>query len=217
MKQAAVSAPRLPVPGGMWVDLLPGTYAKVENAYFRDGAPRTGLEGYIGTQTARFVTDKQRGLRLITTSAAIPLSGGQVAADNLVRSGERNYRFYRYYYAIAFKRNGDSSGAVLLGANSLTELDKLGTQLLADPDTVCGPGSAHCSVFPKTCTVTLEADLEVNGAKRTVYWPAFLGNVAPPGKVVEVLRDGQAPRKLDPNIQADLRYALLSGDKVRWE
>ena len=65
------------------------------------------------------------------------------------------------------------------------------------------------------------ADLHIIGKDiirfHAVYWPAFLGNVAPPGKVVEVLRDGQAPRKLDPNIQADLRYALLSGDKVRWE
>src|SRR5215469_18484586 len=48
-----------------WVDLTPQMELRIESAYYRDGVPKQGLEGYLGTETAH-VQVRSRGLRLLS-------------------------------------------------------------------------------------------------------------------------------------------------------
>jgi len=122
---------------------------------------------------------------------------------------------------VIFKSKGEARGAVLLGAASRQELERLGERLLADPDSVCGDDrSAHCTVFPEACSVSLEMQIIVNGAPRTVLWGSLLLSVAAHPSHVQLLRlhrERLTPVEVDPADPNDLRLPLLPGDRVSWE
>jgi hypothetical protein len=107
----------------------------------------------------------------------------------------------------------------LLGAPSAAELGRLSSQLLAAPASVCGT-SPRCSVFPETCTVSLEIEIVVNGSPRTVLWGSFLSSVAIRPRHVDLqrlYRGRLVPVEINESDPDALRLPLLPGDRVSWE
>ena len=158
------SIPRAHAPQGSWVDLIPQMELKIENAYFDPAAPRQGLSGYLGTEIARYQVGPGRGL--LPPEVQAPLvkrPSDQPPAQELIHASQRRHKKYRFYYAVVFSQKGSAGGPVLLGASSQGELDRLSAELLAAPYSVCGDRSRHCTVFPNTCTVSLEMQIVVNG------------------------------------------------------
>lgn len=218
-KHHSVAASRPPGVGATqsnWVDLLPQVQLRIENAYYREGLPKHGTAGYMGTETAHFQI-RTRGIRLLSVGSPVtPRPGDQPPVQDLIAVSQRRFARYRYYYAVVLNRRGNLRGSVLLGARSFDELDRLGAALISDPDSICGGPSAHCTVFPEMCTVTVEFEIVVNGAPRVVLSGSQIASVTPGAHHVEVLRrtDGRvASLKIDPG---NLRVALLPGDQVIW-
>ena len=195
---------------------------RIENAYFEQGAPRQGFSGYLGTEIARYQVRRDRGLGSLGVQTPLAQRpSNQPSAQELIRPSQRRYLKYRFYYAVVFTRKGAVGGPVLLGAPSLVELDRLGKQLLAEPDSICGDRSLHCTVFPHTCTVSLEMQIVVNGATRTVPWRSILASVAPGARHIELVRRSGVNRFASQSINAAdpgaVRIALSPGDQVNWE
>jgi hypothetical protein len=215
------SVARTNTPQGRWVDLVPQIELRIENAYFEPGTPRLGLAGYLGTETARYQVSQNRGLRPLGVQTPLPKRpNDQASAQELIRPLQRQHRKYRFYYAVVFTQKGSSNGPVLLGASSLVELDRLGAQLLAEPDSICGDRSLHCTVFPDTCTVSLEMQIVVNGATRIVPWRSILASIAPGARHIELVRRSGVNRFTSQSINAAdpeaVRMVLSPGDKVNW-
>lgn len=219
---SASSIARTSAPQGSWVDLVPQMELRIENAYFEPGASRQGFSGYLGTEIARYQVGQDRGLWPL--GAQTPLAkrpNDQPSAQALIRPLERRHRKYRFYYAVVFTQKGTAGGSVLLGASSLGELDRLGAELLRAPDSICGHRSPHCTVFPDTCTVSLETQIVVNGQKRNVPWRSTLASVAPNARHIELVRRSGVDRFTSLSINAadpeEVRIALSPGDQVNWE
>src|SRR5258708_3696708 len=147
---------------------------RIENAYYREGEPKRGIAGFLGTEIAHYQVRANRGLRLMSVESAVvrrPRDQGPV--QELIRASQGNFRKYRYYYAVVFNKRGGIRGSVLLGGGSIEEIERLGVRLVADPDLICGGESRHCTVFPEACTVEME--IVVNGVARVVPWGAVVG------------------------------------------
>jgi hypothetical protein len=149
---------RIPAPGQGWLDLRPPMQLRVENAYYREGAPKRGLDGYLGTEIARYQVESNGTLHLLSTQPIKDRPHDQPPVERLMSSFTRHYRYHRFYFAIVFKRNAAGRGSVLLGANATAELESLASQLLTEPDAVCNDRSTHCAVFPEACSVAVEVN-----------------------------------------------------------
>ena len=220
-KRAPSGSAPPPIPSAArigFVDLPPLAQLEVTNAIFKEGSVARKLEDYIDTQVAH-VEVERRGLRVLRVDsrlAAIPKD--QTQAGDLIAPSLLRFRNYRYYYAVVFasKGRGSVGSAVLLGANSPAEMERLGERLAADPDSVCGPAAKNCTVFPQTCTVALQMGIVVNGGPQVVGWRTTLANVAPAGKAVKWTRGGVVTDFAAG--EAKLRATvLLPGDQVEWE
>lgn len=209
-----------PVQDG-WQDLLPGTDLRIENAYYKEGAPRHGLAGFLGTGVAVYREGLNGGLRLISSKTSVlKRPHDQPAVENLLRSSQRRHRRYRFFFAVVFDAKADIHGSVLLGAESAEEIENLSAKLLSDPNSVCGGHGKHCSVFPDTCTVSLQMEVVVNGVPRDVIWGSLLGSVVRGAHRIELARlsKGTLSRiQLDPADPQALHMTLLPGDQVKWE
>ncbi len=206
-------------PARSWMDLHPWMELSIENAYYKEGAPKRGLDGFLGTEIARYQVRPQGGLRQLSVQSMKQRPTDQAPVQHLIGGPQKHYRYYRFYSAIVFKRNGRTSGSVLLGANSTAELDRLAAQLLAEPASVCADKSAHCTAFPESCSVSIEMEIVVNGAPRTVMWGSLVGSVAIHPTHVELLRlyaGRPTPVEIDPSDPNALRLPLLPGDKLTW-
>ena len=143
-----------------------------------------------------------------------------VAVQQLIAPSQRRHRYYRFFFAIGFNRNGELRRPVLLGADSQVELGRLATESLAKPDAVCSRSRAGCIAFPEGCSVSVEMEITVNGVRRMIAWGSVLGTVTSGAQHVELLRlyQGQlTPVGLDPLDSNTLRLPLLPGDAVRTE
>ena len=149
---------RVPAPGQGWLDLRPPMQLRVENAYYREGAPKRGLDGYLGTEIARYQVESNGNLHLVSSQPMKDRPHDQPPVERLMPSFIRHYRYHRFYFAIVFKRNAAGRGSVLLGANATAELESLASQLLTEPDAVCNDRSTHCAVFPEACSVAVEVN-----------------------------------------------------------
>jgi hypothetical protein len=203
--------------GAGWVDLRPQMSLHIENAYYREGAPKHGLNGFLGTEIATYRV--QRGLKLVSTESKLDhRPADQAAVQDLIAPVQRRYRAHRFFYQIVFKVKGESRGAVLLGGRSKEELDRLGARLIQDPESVCGEnGSVRCTIFPAACSVAVEMQVFVNGEPKTVGWGSLLRSVVGSAKRFEVERihHGRAtPVELDPADPNILLLPLLPGDRV---
>lgn len=204
------------IPGSGQVDLRAGMELRIENAYYREGAPKHGLNGFLGTEIARYRITGGGELHLESVRSALkrrPVDQEPVQA--LIHSRQKRYPHHRFFYAIVFRREGSTRGSVLLGADSGDALDHLSTQLLRDPDSVCD-GSPRCTVFPEACSVALEMEIRVNGARRAVLWGSPLSSIASgPNVSLRRVYNGRLTNvDLDPADPAARHLPLLPGDRV---
>jgi len=201
------------------VDLRPLMELRVENAYYKEGMPKRGLNGYLGTEVAQYRVEPKGGLRLLSVRSMKQRPQDQAPVQKLIRTAQRHHRYYRFYFEILFRRNGEVHGSVLLGAESREDLNRLAAQLTAEPDSVCGNKSVHCTVFPEACSVSLEMEIVVNGVPRSVIWGSLLKSVAVQSRHVDLSRlyDGRlSPVVIDSSDPKALDLPLLPGDRIRW-
>ncbi len=206
------------VPGKDWMDLHPRMQLRIENAYYKPGAPKRGLNGYLGTEIAQYRVTSQGKLRLLSVKSMAARPTDQRAVQQLVSPVQERYRFHRFYFEILFKNS--AQGSVLIGANTAEEIARLADELVSHPDSTCGAQSIHCTVFPELCSVSAEMEITVNGAPTTVLWGSSLASVAANPREVSLTRfyDGsQRPIEIDPHDPNALRVPLLPGDQVRWK
>jgi len=194
---------------------------RFENAYYKEGAVKRGLTGFLGTEIARYQV-RSRRLRLMAVESVLPQRPrDQPPVQQLLPVSEMRHRFYRFFYAVVFSKRREEGGAVLLGGRSADELDRLGARLLSEPDSICNAQSSHCTVFPAACTVSVEIEIVVNGAPRTVPWGSLLASIGPKAEHFELLRRSvggpPAPVTIDLNDPKTLRLPLMPGDQLRWE
>jgi hypothetical protein len=196
------------------------TELRVENAYYREGAPKRGLDGFLGTQTAVYRV-RDRGLQLISVRSDVARRpADQLPVEDLIGRQKRRYRYYRYFFQIVFRQKSDTRGAVLLGADSLDELNRLVVSLLEDPDAVCSGASQHCAAFPVACTVALQIEVTINGVRSVVGWGNTLGSVAEHPRTLKLSRLDNGvltPVEVDASDPNALRLPLLPGDRIEWE
>lgn len=200
--------------------LHPNTELHVENAYYREGAPKHGIANYIGSEKAVYQV-RATSLRLVSVQSELKQRpADQPPVQELIGASRLHYRYYRYFFQIVFRQKADTRGAVLLGAGSIAELDRLASRLMAEPEAVCDGRSPHCAVFPEACTVAMEMEIVVNGAARTVVWGSGLDSVATHPRKVRLLRlyDGKlTPVEVEASDPNALRLPLLPGDRIEWE
>jgi hypothetical protein len=203
-----------------WVELRPQMELRIENAYYREGSTKRTLANFLGTQVARYQVRPRGTLSLLSVQSGLKQEpGNQPAVQRLISNSQERYRYHRFFYEILLNRKAELRGAALLGARSAEELDRLATQLLADPASVCGGTSSQCSVFPETCTVSLEIEIVVNGAPQTVLWGSFLASVATRPRHLELLRPYRgrlSPVEIDAADANAMRLPLLPGDHINW-
>jgi hypothetical protein len=205
------------VPGKDWLDLRPRMELRVENAYYQEGAPKHGLNGYLGTEIAQYQVRPSGGLHLLAVHPMPQRPADQVPVQDLLSAVQGRHPCYRFFYEVLFK--GSAHGSVLLGASSLDELNHLTVQLKASPESVCTAQSTHCTVFPEACSVSLEMEIEVNQSPRIVHWPSTVANIAPHPNQLKLLRlvgSRTTPVELDPSDPKALRLPLLPGDRIIW-
>ena len=209
------------VPGQNWLDLHPKMRLRMENAYYRAGMPKHGIEGFTGTEIALYRVRENGTLHLLSVESKVAeLPADQPPVKQLLPSRQMHFRRHRFFLAVKFSKRGDAAPSVLLSANSESELAALAKRLNGSPESVCHPGAPNCIVFPEACSVSAEIEIVVNGAPRTVLWGSTLSSVASNPRHIELLRlhDGRLiPVKLDPADTAALRLPLLPGDRLTWE
>jgi|SRR5579871_1788478 len=218
---AAPAVPRPDPAQGTWVDLRPQMELRVENAYYKEGALKRGLAGFLGTEIARYQV-RRAGLRLMAVEAVLTQRPrDQLPVQQLLPTSKMRYRYYRFFYAVVFSKRREEGGAVLLGARSTDELGRLGARLLSDPESICTNQSNQCTVFPPACTVALEIEIVVNGAPRTVSWGSLLATLEPKPEHFELLRRSASgldtPLEIDFNDPRALRTPLMPGDQINWK
>jgi hypothetical protein len=201
------------------VDLRPRMELRIENAYYLPGASRRGLDGFLGTEIVRYQVRPRGGLRLLSLQSMKDRPSEQPPVQQLIGPLERHSHYYRFYYQILFRKSGDTRGSVLLSANSESDISRIGAELLRAPDAVCGERSSNCTVFPEACSVSIEMEIVVNGAPRSVSWGSLLSSVVNHPHHLELWRmyNGRlVPVKLDAGDADALRLPLLPGDHVKW-
>lgn len=203
-----------------WVELRPAMELRVEMAYYRKGSRRRGLADYLGTSTAHYQVRPNQTLRLVSTQSVVKeRPDDQPAIEKLIERSQAHQRFHRFFYEILLNRKAELRGAVLLGAASPAELDRLTNQLLSDPAALCSARPRQCTIFPETCIVSLEIEVIVNGETRTVLWGSSLSSIVPKPRQIELMRLDRGrlvPVDLDSVDPNALRLPLLPGDQVEW-
>jgi hypothetical protein len=211
---------RYTIVGPGWVELRPLTELRVENAYFREGAPKHGLANFLGTEIARYQVLATGELKQISVESRVEQRpSDQPAVQQLLSEPQRLYHRHRFFYQVLLNKKSDVRSAVLLGGESAEELDRLTAELLTQPDSICGGGSTFCTVFPKACTASVEIEIMANGSPRTVLWGSTLAEFAERHRHVALFRryqDGLAPVEIDVHDREALRVPLLPGDVIKW-
>lgn len=204
-------------PGRGWMDLRPGMEVIVENAYYQPGMSRRGLEGFLGTEIARYQVPPGGGLKLLSVQPMHDRRTGQAPVQDLIAASQERHRFFRFYYEVLFRRSGESRGSVLLGADTSRELEDLARGLIADPDAACQARGDRCTVFPDACSVSIELEITVNGNARTVTWGTTLLSVAGENRRIQLWRMFKGrlrPVILNSRDEGALALPLLPGDRV---
>jgi hypothetical protein len=206
--------------GPGWVELRPEIELRVENAYFREGAPKRGLANFLGTEIARYQMLATGALEQIAVQSRVAQRpADQPPVQQLLSETQRRYPHHRLFYQVLVSKKADIRSAVLLSAASMDDLDRLTEQLLIEPDSVCDGVSTHCTAFPEACSVSLEIEIVVNGAHRSIPWSSVLADVVERQRHVELYRPytGRlAPVEIDPTDPSAFRLPLLPGDRVKW-
>lgn len=206
-------------PGLAWMDLRPEMELRIEDAYYQPGMPRSGLNGFLGTEVARYTVRSHAGLELLSVQLMADRPKEQLSVQKLIPASQQRRRYFRFYYEVFFRKTGSSRGSVLLSANAKHEIKRLASALARNPDSVCRAGSKNCTVFPEACSVSIEMQIVVNGVARNVIWRSTLSNVVDHPHHVELLRFYKGrltPVNLDARDEKALDLPLLPGDHVVW-
>jgi hypothetical protein len=115
-------------PGRRWMDLRPLMELRIENAYYQPGMPKHGLAGFLGTELAQYQVSAH-GLRLLSVQTMKDRPPNDLPVERLISPVQAGYPYHRFYYEVFFKGDTNSRGSVLLGANSVRELDRLSVGL----------------------------------------------------------------------------------------
>ncbi|MSV29231.1 MAG: hypothetical protein EXQ52_10910 [Bryobacterales bacterium] len=205
--------------GPGWVELRPRMTLRMENAYFKDNAAQHTLANFLGTEIARYRVRSNGALRRTALQPLTPRPAGQTPVEALLQSRQMRFAYHRYFYQVLVSRSGKRS-AILLNAASAKDMARIAAQLARDPESVCGAESAHCTVFPEACSVTLDIEIVVNGVPRTVLWASSVATVAARPRSLSLMRL-HAGRLLAVEIDARdpnaLRLPLLPGDRLDWQ
>ena len=206
--------------GSGWVELCPQTELQIENAYFREGAPKHGLNNFLGTEIARYQVLPTGTLEQTSFESRVDQPpSDQPPVQQLLSESQQRRHYHRFFYQVLLNKKSNVRSAVLLGAESTDELDHMTNQLMSEPESVCGDASAQCTVFPEACTVSLEIAVMVNGARRTVSWGSTLADFFDHHRRVELFRRYQnelAPVEVDTRDHEALRVPILPGDVIKW-
>jgi hypothetical protein len=206
-------------PGGAWIELRSLMELRIENAYYEPGAVRTGLTGYLGTEVAQYLVARHN-LRLLAVRPMAQRPSRDQPVQDLISPQNTRFAYYRLYYEIVFARRSQAHGSVLLGADSMPEIEHL-SSALGHPETVCYPGAAHCIVFPEACSVSVEMEIIVNGKAQPVVWGTVVGSLIKDGvhRVrMKRLRGGQPVSvQIDGRDPKALLLPLLPGDEIYWD
>jgi len=206
--------------GSGWVELCPQTELRVENAYFREGAPKHGLANFLGTEIAHYQVLPTGILEQTSVESRVDQPpSDQPPVQQLLSEPQQRRHHHRFFYQVLLNKKSNVRSAVLLGAESTDELDRMTNQLMSEPDSVCGDPSSQCTVFPEACTVSLEIAVIVNSAHRTVSWGSTLADFSDNHRRVELFRRYQnelAPVEVDTRDHEALRVPLLPGDVIKW-
>lgn len=190
---------------------------QIENAYYKRGVPARGLEGFLGTEMAHYEVTTQ-GLRLLSVQSMEQPPEGAVAVQDLIAPTQMKFRYYRLYFEIMFP-NGNTHGSVLLGANSMEQLNRLSEEL-NHPEVLCGRNSTYCTVFPEACSVSVEMQIIVNGKAQKVIWGVSLQSVVTEHPQHLTMKRLYNRRLVPVDINAGdpdaLRLPLLPGDRITW-
>jgi len=204
-------------PGQGSLDLSPLMGLRIENAYYQKGASRHGLTGFLGTETAQYELTAE-GLSL---ESAQPMTGrpeSDVPVQQLIPESQLHFREYRLYLEIFLPGSAGTHSSALLGANSKDELNRLSEQI-TKPESVCNSRSAHCTVFPEACSVSVEMQITVNGKRQMAFWGSSLASIADHPhhlKITRLYAGRQTPIKIDASDRGALRLPLLPGDQITW-
>jgi hypothetical protein len=198
------------------MELRPGMELRIENAYYEAGKPKRGLDGFLGTEIARYYVARRRGLKLVSLKSMNARPADQVAVQELISVTMQHYRFYRFYFEILFRSR--AQGSVLIGADSNDELARLATAVTDNPEQVCGGSKpAHCVVFPEACSVAAEMEITVNGHPENVVWGSSLASVAKNATEIRLRRLYRGKLvgvDLGARDQNTLALPLLPGDEI---
>ena len=206
--------------GSGWVELCPQTELRVENAYFREGAPKHGLANFLGTEIARYQVLATGELEQISVESRIDQPpSDQAPVQQLLSDPQQRRHHHRFFYQILLSKKSSVRSAVLLGAESADELDRMTDQIKSEPESVCGDVSPQCTIFPEACTVSLEIAVTVNRARRTVLWGSTLADFAENHRRVKLFRRYQndlTPVEVDTRDHEALHVPLVPGDVIKW-
>jgi hypothetical protein len=201
------------------VDLRPQIELRIENAYFREGAPKHGLANFVGTEIARYHVLASGELEQTSVQSRLAhRPADQPPVQQLLSESQRRYGHHRLFYQILLNKKTDVRTAVLLSAASMDELNRFTEQLMSDPESICGDASTHCAAFPEACAASLEIEIVVNRLHRSVLWGSGLADIAEHHRHVELFRpymDGLAPVEIDPRDREALHVPLLPGDHIK--
>ena len=205
------------VRGGESVDLRPLMKMHIENAYYQPGSSRRGLDGFLGTEKAAYDVS-QNGLRLLSVESMKNRPQADPPVEKLIPEDQMHFRQYRFYFEIIFARSNNSRGSVLLGADSVGELNELSARL-REPESVCGTGARHCAVFPEACSVAIYMTVVVNGKKQEAVWGSSVASVLekPRPFTMKRLYNGHLlPVRMAAGDERVLAMQLLPGDEIKY-
>ncbi len=206
-------------PGEDWIDLRPHMELRVEHAYYRDGVPRHGIFGFLGTEVAIYQVRVGGGLRLRSVRSMKHRPMDQLPVQRLICAEQRRFRHGRFFFALVFRRSANARSSVLLSADARQEMDALTSRLIRSPESVCEDRSAHCTVFPEACSVSLEIEVTVNRATRTVPYGSTVSDVVVHPRSIRMQRldAGRMTQvQIDASDPEALRLPLLPNDRITW-
>ncbi|HTU48897.1 MAG TPA: hypothetical protein VMF91_27795 [Bryobacteraceae bacterium] len=201
-------------PGRSWMDLRPLMEIRIENAYYKGGASRRGLEGFLGTETAKYEITAH-GLSLLSFQSMTDRPADDMPVQRLISEAQMKHRFYRLYFEIFFKGE-DFHRSALLGADTVPALDNLSGEL-TNGEEVCSQHSDACTVFPEPCSVSVEMKVVVNGKPQNVLWGSTLADVVKGQHHIEMKRlyaGWLTAVQVNADDPRELKLPLLPGDHL---
>src|SRR5580698_1661779 len=92
--------------------LHPNTELHIENAYYREGAPKHGIADFIGTEKAVYQV-RPKSLHLLSVDSGLEQRpADQPPVQQLIRPQQLHYSYYRYFFQIVFRQKASVRGAV---------------------------------------------------------------------------------------------------------